>query len=465
MNIRQLAMNCIRCSCSTLLLLQLAACGGGGFATGPTTSETDADNSATLTNQFNDVEDKNPVNASVQFTPEFFPESGAMLTVDQNTVLITDIAGATTLCLSTNNVEPRIDNGMCLGEGVQQIDNPPNDLSIALVCSDINLDDTQIHSVKLALMDDLGNSLFAEADYTQNCNQDALTPLPGNELIGAIAIAHMDYTSLEEIPVNYAVSFAQQFSPNGETVGVFPDGGLNTSCDWSITPILSQPIQNATGQVLFPALSTGRYQLQLLDSTGCHLGAPLALNIVEPQITVHRLQEGENDYKGGQDTSIAKEGLRHEVPMGGDKEIEADGSDLEDGELVILLQWALPPEVSGVVREVHLGLQIIDPSGGVYGVYAMNAPWSQDTAIWDTVNLAVNQGQLLLGEIRPNNNGNMRVALNADGIALTQAWIDGQAENHGFIIRAINTTDGMQIDTSEERNKEKRPLLEISVAQ
>lgn len=454
---------CMLTICTGLATAAISGC-GGGFASGPTASETPGRNTGEIAASDNAPSNDTAIVAVAQVTPRFSPESGTVLSQAENSISITGIADAETVCLSTNGTAPILENGICSGTNVQQLDNPPNDLSVPVSCDSSDTGATQSHTVQLVFSDAQGLQYSAQANYVQTCNGTA-TPMPIAGITGAIALEKASFSTLEDIPVSYSVSFSEQFVNSGEQIGLFPDGGLNTTCDSSVQPIASLSIIGPVGQVIFPPQAEGQYQLQMLDYASCHLGAPLRLTVVPPAVTVYQLQEGEDGYEGSQDTSIAQAGVRKDTPLGDEKEIEADGVDLGDGELVILLQWALPPEITGMVTNASITLEITNTSVGTYGIYAMNAAWNQDTAVWDSVNLAVNQGQILLGTIQATARGDTSFALNENGVALTQAWIDGLVANNGVIIRAINTDDGIMINTNEERRKNKRPLLQLSVIQ
>lgn len=258
--------------------------------------------------------------------------------------------------------------------------------------------------------------------------------------------------------------------PAGARVALFPEGGLNSSCDHNSQPIASVPMSAATGEVVFSPQAAGRYQLQIMDEKDCHIGAPEDLIIAEPDNRVILLQQGVNNYDGAQDTSITRFGPLRFLPQGSASELQADGEDIIHGESAILLRWALPKALTegsttGNVASATITLDIQDDSAGVYGIYAMRSPWREDKATWDSANLAISQNTALLGEIHPTARGISSTALNPAGLAVVQSWLDGTSSNYGFVIRAIDARDGMTIRAREHALQDKRPRLILTLTE
>lgn len=464
----------------SLMVCYLFGCGGSsGFAEAPTRqggtpsgmaedTESSMMTAGPIDNASDDVSPDDASSLSptlplTQVTPTFTPHSGARFP-RTGVVVIEAIDSAQTLCLSVNGVAPELVEGMCLGDGVQQFDEPPETLRISFACDGGETARDETRTLMLAASDPSGNITVSQATYTLTCALPA--PPPSNDaLTGAVITRQPEYTTTTDITLVYAISFNQQNPLEGLHIGIFPMGELNTPCNTDMLALTTQPVALTSGELIFPSLPAGLYQAQILDQKLCHIGAPAEFTVVAPQTTVYRLQDGVSDYDGTQDTSIARIGPLHDTPQGEESEIETDGVDIEDGETAILLQWALPEGISGVVSTVNVNLEIRDASAGTYGIYAMNAPWDESTAVWDSVNLTANQGQLLLGELNANETGPHTVSLNAAGIALVQAWIDGLIPNYGFIIRAIDTDDGIKIRTSEYRRADKRPELIVTTTQ
>jgi hypothetical protein len=348
------------------------------------------------------------------------------------------------------------------------MDSPPDTLSIKLRCDSQLALSEQPKQVHLTLIDDVGGLYQESVNYTLACvdaptpPDDAPTPPTTDLTVGALITPQTNYTVMDDITVAFAISRDQQMTPIDAVIGIFAEGALSVSCDENTQPIATRPILAANGEAVFQPLPAGGYQAQILDADNCHIGAPIRFVVHVPQATFFQLRNTTDGYQGTDDTNVARIGPLHDAPQGAVTEIEADGSDPEDGETAILVRWTLPDEITGTVNTVSLGLEITNPSEGSYGIYATNTPWDEDSAVWDSVNLSLNQGQLLLGEVVSPAVGPVFVSLNATGVAIVQSWIDDLVPNYGFVIRAINTEDDIKIRTSEYQIEGRRPLLELT---
>lgn len=172
------------------------------------------------------------------------------------------------------------------------------------------------------------------------------------------------------------------------------------------------------------------------------------------------LRNGLNGYTGTQDTYVASGKTTNNY--GNATALEADGNDGSNGELVTLLKWdvsAVPATAS--VNGASVILQVNDRSLGSYGLYAMKGSWNEATSTWSNSNVNANQG-IQIASINPNPTGSYTVTLNAAGVALVQAWVNGSMANNGLMIRTTGTTDGMISRSSEYSTSSQRPALTIA---
>lgn len=309
-------------------------------------------------------------------------------------------------------------------------------------------------------------------DPDPSTGSDPSTDLPsGNmpepepdRLVAALVMSKPDFTTREEVSVSYSIGFSGQYTPTGEHLSVFPAGAIAPDCTIKDSSLMDMPVMVSSGTVALPSqLQLGSYQLQMRDQNGCHIGAPATFNIVEPEVLVTRLVNGLNGYSGTQDTTITEFGPWHTIPLGGDHDNWVFTRTGDEGELIVLLKWDIPSNISGLIQQVSLQLDVINPSNEGFTIHAMNAPWSENRAIWDNVNLAANQGRTVLGTIRPRQLGLSSTQLNASGRALVQSWIDGDVPNYGFVIRASNNgVDGFTFQSSEEVRIAQRPTMQIN---
>ncbi|MDG9670503.1 DNRLRE domain-containing protein [Hahella sp. CR1] len=194
------------------------------------------------------------------------------------------------------------------------------------------------------------------------------------------------------------------------------------------------------------------------------LALPSGLNLWKPQsvgeiMTLTRSGDGLTQVKGGgddpgpgdpgdgdsttlaamQDVTVGSNGFHNN----GD-EVYADGSD-GGQELRALLSWdlsAIPADSS--VDSVELALQVVNSSGGEYGVYAGSASWSENGADWNDASTGVK-----VGSVTPSSKGSVSIGLNEEGRRLVEGWINGQEANKGLIIASMGTSDGVDFVSRE----------------
>ncbi len=127
------------------------------------------------------------------------------------------------------------------------------------------------------------------------------------------------------------------------------------------------------------------------------------------------------------------------------------------GEVVALMQW----DVSSIpntatITGVSVTLNYSDASAAPYNFYAQNTGWSEGSVTWNDLD----QGADILGSVPPFSFNTVTHALNADGIALVQGWVDGSIANNGLIIRSGGTNNGIVMDSKESGGTV--PTLEIT---
>lgn len=512
--------------CSALLFAHLTGCGGSGFASGPASTDSETPDAANFANEETISADVNDditgTPGAVETTPppppSFDPPNNALLSVDADTVSINGLAPYTTICVSFGISYPTLEGGVCGGDdNVQQLENTPDELRVTLSCanSELNGATSHIPMIKLAYADAQGQVAYTEVQYVQPCSEtspppeqptpdtpqdplvpeqptpvDPQDPVPAepdpiippppeidpptppepaapSRLLAAIAIGRPDFTYLENIEVSYAIGFAGQYMPDGEVLSLFRAGEIAPDCAPNGNAIMNAAINASSGQISFPPQpDIGAYQVQVRDKNGCHLGEPKTVNVVEPEITFVQLTEGVNDYKGVQDTTLFKLGLNMTIPQGDEKDLWIYEIDPLNGEMAALVQWDMPEGLAGIVLDASLQFEVTQASNAVFNIYAMAAPWDEKTAIWITANLNANQGNVLLGTLSPNNRGIAIAELNDAGVSLVQAWVNGEAQNYGFVLRAqANSNGAVELKSSDERDKSERPTLNISIVE
>ncbi|VUD47626.1 Alkaline phosphatase [Thalassocella blandensis] len=179
----------------------------------------------------------------------------------------------------------------------------------------------------------------------------------------------------------------------------------------------------------------------------------------EPEYT-RIFQDGFENYRGTDDTYIASGAPTGN--WGNAADLNADGDDGENGELVALLKWdisSLP--TNAVISVVDINLEIFNTSPGEYKVYAMNGEWTETEVNWNSANLSTQQGNQI-GMMYPSTSGSYTLGLNAEGLERVQQWVNGLTTNNGLLIRSAGTTDGVDLRSSEYNVSAQRPSLTLT---
>jgi len=150
---------------------------------------------------------------------------------------------------------------------------------------------------------------------------------------------------------------------------------------------------------------------------------------------------------------------------------EADGDDGGGADKSCLLKWTISGIPAGsVVHSASITLQATDGSSNTYSLYELKRSWSESSVTWNDATSSTAWGTpgakgtsdrgSLLGSVS-GSAGSKTIVLNAAGIALVQAWVDGTS-NNGIIIASSSNTDGIDFASSEHGTVSYRPKLTIT---
>lgn len=185
------------------------------------------------------------------------------------------------------------------------------------------------------------------------------------------------------------------------------------------------------------------YQLTLNDITDLEGDAILPNTKIDFRygaITTESFQNENlpNDmYFGGQDTYLASGAQT--TNFGLENGVLADGRDGSNLELVSLLKWELNEiPANAIILDASVELDIYNPSGGAYELYATNGPWEETSVTWDSYQPEVQRGALL-ATFRPNRVGRYNIDLNANALSMIQNWVTLE-ENYGIQIVSQDDT-------------------------
>lgn len=179
--------------------------------------------------------------------------------------------------------------------------------------------------------------------------------------------------------------------------------------------------------------------------------------------TTVTLQNGLNGYSGNEDTYLRSN--LASTNYGTATTLQNDLADPTGGNEYSLLKWNLASiPAAAVVQTASLGINVSNKSAGAYNVYQYNRAWVESTATWSNQTPDSYLGSLV-GTVTPTSTGAKTIILNAAGVAMVQAWVNGTLANNGLLIKSAGTTDGMDLRSSEYGTVSSRPSLTIQYAQ
>lgn len=182
----------------------------------------------------------------------------------------------------------------------------------------------------------------------------------------------------------------------------------------------------------------------------------------------------EPSYTGTRDTTLEESAPAQ--PAGLSSRCKADGSDGPlNLDLAALVAWdvsAIPP--GSVVRAASMTLAT-SSSHDAYGVFEVLRPWIETQATWQEASTGVawdlpgaaagtDRGTMLLGvipNVNPPGAGPVTIALDGDGVAAVQRWVDDRSHNHGLIIFDAASDNGFSFSSRQSGVAEERPRLTI----
>ncbi|WP_437611680.1 DNRLRE domain-containing protein [Sorangium sp. So ce834] len=189
-------------------------------------------------------------------------------------------------------------------------------------------------------------------------------------------------------------------------------------------------------------------------------------------LTTVSFQQGSlpsSSYAGSTDATIRQAAAT--TNYGGATTCEADGDDGSGVDKSCLLKWTLSGIPAGsTVQSASITLQVTDGSSNTYNVYEVKRSWDESQVTWN--NATSTTAWATAGAMGSTDRGNLvgsvtgsagsrTITLNAAGVALVQAWVDGTS-NNGIVIASSSNTDGIDFASSEHATAAQRPKLTIT---
>lgn len=179
-------------------------------------------------------------------------------------------------------------------------------------------------------------------------------------------------------------------------------------------------------------------------------------------------------YSGTRDTSLFE--YYPDTVYGSSTELDIDGDSPHGtgNDVSAMLRWDTSTIPAGsVVESVEITVEVINPTTGEYGIYALRSPWDESEATWDEASSGVSwqsagasgsldRGSVELGTVGTSELGSYSFSLNSDGLATVQGWVDNPLANYGLIITDNSVTNGMDFRSREAAIAVQRPKLTIT---
>jgi hypothetical protein len=155
----------------------------------------------------------------------------------------------------------------------------------------------------------------------------------------------------------------------------------------------------------------------------------------------------------------------------------------------VLIKWDVSSIPSNAtISSANIQLNVTDASGLVFNLYNMRRSWvegtsdraaSSSSANWNTYNGSTSWGAVGAastsadrydtnlwgaGTSSFNGTGSKTVALNSDGIAVVQGWVNGSTTNYGLTMQnyVSATSNAMYFSSSEATTAANRPIMNVT---
>ncbi|HXG60257.1 MAG TPA: DNRLRE domain-containing protein [Planctomycetota bacterium] len=284
-------------------------------------------------------------------------------------------------------------------------------------------------------------------------------------------------------------------SPRITTSWAKPNDGTSSTNSVSITNRIGRDFYDGRVRFLLPAgeyaVKGGQKLAQYSYSNGSKTAVVVKVNIArnatttvsvspssEPVAPVTRFfQNGlypSSSYAGTRDTYISASNTT--TNYGASTALLVDGDDPNGTgrDKAILIKWdlsSIPP--GSRVQSASITFDVLNPSSQSYEIYRAGKPWVEGEATWNVYRTGSSwevpgakgsgdRGTTVRGKLTGTSTGLQTMALNADGVALIQQWVDNPSSNFGFIIANASNTDGIDLSSREIGTASRRPKLAVT---
>jgi hypothetical protein len=174
-------------------------------------------------------------------------------------------------------------------------------------------------------------------------------------------------------------------------------------------------------------------------------------------------------YAGNTDATIRQAAAN--TNYGTSTSCAVDGDDGSGVDKSCLVRWVLSGIPSGsMVQSASITFRVTDSSSEIYNLYGLLRNWTESRVTWNRYTngnawqvagaLGSADRGALIGTIT-GSTGERTATLDASGLALVQAWVDG-VSNFGLIVAHATNTNSLAFASSEYSTRAYRPKLTIT---
>ena len=166
-------------------------------------------------------------------------------------------------------------------------------------------------------------------------------------------------------------------------------------------------------------------------------------------------------YAGTRDSFIEETYPAHNYGTNATIQVDGDNPGGSGKELRMVLRWDTSAIPAGSrIQSASVVLQLLSRGRPPYEVHAIKRAWTETDVCWQST--SSDRGAAILAFALPVTPVEYAFPLNAEGIALVQAWIDAPASNFGLMLTAPQNSYGLQAHARETTDASKRPKLVVT---
>ena len=247
----------------------------------------------------------------------------------------------------------------------------------------------------------------------------------------------------------------------------------------TITQATLQADQRTVELTTTPMTSGMTYTLTV-NNTEDLAGNPISANTQKQftflEMTTLVFQNGVTptaSYMGARDTYLSEQ--QPDTNTGSNVDLLVDGDDPGGSGLdkASLMAWDVSSIPAGsIVESVSVIIEVTNPTQSLYSFRETLRNWQEDQATWNEYASGAawslpgglgggDRGATVLGQATANTTGTKITTLNADGVALVQAWVDGAVPNFGVILSDTSSGDGLDFWSGDAPIATNHPRLSI----